>query len=100
MRQSSEIVSYTRSLIGKAIDMDGVYGAQCMDLTVHMMKKFFGWHPSGNAIHLTTQAIPVGFQRFRVFHSSEIKSGDVLIWGLGSFATYGHTGATRFFISA
>lgn len=91
MVKALDVVNYTNGLIGKSIDEDGMYGSQCMDLTVHVMKRFFGWHPSGNAINLTSQAIPNGFTRMQVTSASEIKAGDVIIWGLGAFAAYGHT---------
>lgn len=86
-----DVVNYTNSLIGRSIDEDGMYGAQCMDLTIHVMNRYFGWHPTGNAINLTSQVIPSGFTRIRISNASEIKAGDVLIWGLGTFAEYGHT---------
>lgn len=91
MVKKSDVVNYVNSLIGKQVDMDGVHGSQCMDLTVHVMNKFFHWWPTGNAIVLTTQAIPAGFQRLRVYQSIEIQAGDVIIWGLGVYAQYGHT---------
>ncbi|MDA9472266.1 CHAP domain-containing protein [Enterococcus sp. 5H] len=86
-----DVVNYTNNLVGQSIDEDGAFGSQCMDLTVHIMKRFFGWHPTGNAINLTFQTIPSGFKRMQIVSSSEIKAGDILVWGLGSFAAYGHT---------
>ncbi|MGC6768362.1 CHAP domain-containing protein [Enterococcus sp. LJL128] len=91
MVKASSVATYVNSLVGQRIDMDNAYGSQCMDLTIHVMKKYFDWWPSGNAIHLTTQAIPAGFQRIRVTNAASIKKGDVLIWGLGIYAQYGHT---------
>lgn len=91
MVQKNEVISYVNGLVGKTEDMDGYYGAQCMDLTVHIMNKYFGWWPVGNAIALSTQAIPEGFQRLRVYQATDIQAGDVLIWGLGVYAKYGHT---------
>ncbi|EGO2800814.1 CHAP domain-containing protein [Enterococcus faecalis] len=91
MVKKSDVVNYVNSLIGKRVDMDGVYGSQCMDLTVHVMNKFFHWWPIGDAIALTTQAIPAGFQRLRVYQATDIQAGDVMIWGLGAYAQYGHT---------
>ncbi|MGL4696167.1 CHAP domain-containing protein [Enterococcus larvae] len=92
MVKKNELVNYVISRIGDRIDEDGMYGAQCMDLTVHVMKKYYGWHPYGNAIALTTQAIPNGFKRLRVYNATEIKKGDVLVWAVGAdYSTYGHT---------
>ncbi|MBP1046757.1 CHAP domain-containing protein [Enterococcus sp. BWM-S5] len=92
MVKKNELVNYLISRIGDRIDEDGMYGAQCMDLTVHVMKKYYGWHPYGNAIALTTQAIPNGFKRLRVYNATEIKKGDVLVWAVGAdYSTYGHT---------
>lgn len=91
MVQKNEVVGYVNGLVGKSVDMDGSYGSQCMDLTVHVMNTFFHWWPTGNAIALCTQAIPEGFQRLRVYQATDIQAGDVLIWGLGVYAQYGHT---------
>lgn len=91
MTKKDEVINYVNSLIGKQVDMDGSYGSQCMDLTVHVMNKFFHWWPIGDAIALTTQAIPTGFQRLRVYQAKDIQAGDVMIWGLGAYAQYGHT---------
>lgn len=91
MVKVSEVIAYSNSLVGNRIDEDNYAGAQCMDLTVHVMKRFFGWHPIGNAIALSTQSIPAGFTRIRVTSATQIKAGDVMVWGLGSFANYGHT---------
>lgn len=92
MVRANDVASYVNGLVGKGVDEDGYYGFQCMDLTVHVMKKFFGWHPYGNAIALVDQPLPNGFQRIRVTDATQIKAGDVMVWGLGAYAQYGHTG--------
>lgn len=91
MVKAVQVAAYVNSLVGKGVDMDGAYGYQCMDLTIHIMKKYFGWWPTGNAIHLKSQAIPAGFKRMAISHASQIRQGDVLIWAHGAYAAYGHT---------
>lgn len=91
MVKAQEVAQYVNTLVGKGIDMDNFAGYQCMDLTVHVMNKYFKWWPTGNAIHLASQNLPAGFNRFRVYEAKEIQQGDVLIWGLGDYAYYGHT---------
>ena len=91
MVKVNDVVSYVNGLVGKGVDADGWYGTQCMDLTVDVMQRFFGWRPYGNAIALVDQPLPDGFQRIRTTSSTQIKAGDVLVWGLGYYAQYGHT---------
>lgn len=91
MVKVNDVVSYVNGLVGKGVDADGWYGTQCMDLTVDVMQRFFGWRPYGNAIALVDQPLPAGFQRIRTTSSTQIKAGDVMIWGLGYYAQYGHT---------
>ncbi|WFR74876.1 CHAP domain-containing protein (plasmid) [Prescottella defluvii] len=91
MVKVNDVVSYVNGLVGKGVDADGWYGTQCMDLTVDVMQRFFGWRPYGNAIALVDQPLPAGFQRIRTTSSTQIKAGDVLVWGLGYYAQYGHT---------
>jgi hypothetical protein len=91
MVKAQDVANYAKSLIGVPIDEDKYAGAQCMDFTVHIMRHFFNWWPSGNAIDLATQSIPAGFTRFQVTNASQIQAGDVLIWG-AYWNIYGHTG--------
>lgn len=92
MVKVNDVLSYVNGLVGKGVDADGWYGTQCMDLTVDVMQRFFGWRPYGNAIALVDQPLPAGFQRIRTISSTQIKAGDVMIWGLGYYSQYGHTG--------
>ena len=85
-------VAWAVQRIGQRIDADGVYGSQCMDLTVQFCRDNFSWHPTGNAIRLTDQAIPAGWQRIRNTDTFIPQDGDIAIWGLGAYALYGHTG--------
>ncbi|MDV7990488.1 CHAP domain-containing protein [Rhodococcus sp. IEGM 1374] len=85
-------VAWAVERIGQRIDYDGAYGSQCMDLVVAMCVEGFGWRPYGNAIRLTDQAVPVGWQRVRKTASFIPAPGDIAIWGLNEYATYGHTG--------
>lgn len=83
---------YFRNVRGGGIDVDGYYGFQCMDFVVAYGLILAGHRLSGNAITLTSQAVPSGWQRIKNTASFIPEPGDIAIWGLGSFAQYGHTG--------
>lgn len=104
---SKDVIAFCMDLVNNktAIDMDKRFNSQCMDLTVAVGYKFFGWWASGNAINLVTQPIPTGWQRIKNTPSFVPKRGDILIWSYGQFSTYGHTaiatgvGDTNYFMS-
>ncbi|MDW4355169.1 CHAP domain-containing protein [Staphylococcus ureilyticus] len=75
-------------------DFDGWYGKQCMDEAV----AYFYWltggtfRPTGNAIALTWQWLPDTFTRIKNVASTRPQAGDIVVWGYGSYSTYGHVG--------
>lgn len=87
----AELIKYVNSLVGKRINHDGWYGAQCVDLIMHIMYKFFGFTPHGNAIDYMHNAMPKGAKRYRK-GEAQIQAGDIAIWKWGSWDIYGHIG--------
>lgn len=74
--------------IGKAIDHDGVYGAQCVDLIKRYCSVHWGWTPKGNAKEYATIALP-NSSWTRIKNTADFipQPGDIAIWTNG---TYGH----------
>ncbi|WJP97053.1 CHAP and LysM peptidoglycan-binding domain-containing protein [Macrococcus bovicus] len=85
-----DVFKYVMDLVRRQtyVDMDNAYYGQCMDLTIAVAFKFFKWWPSGNAIKLSTQTIPPGWQRIKNTPDFVPKRGDILIW---NNSEYGHT---------
>lgn len=79
---------------GRAIDLDGAYGAQCMDLVNDYLDQVADVpHVAGNAIDLPRNP-PHGFRWVANAPSNAPRWGDILVWGQNARAgtgPYGHT---------
>ena len=71
--------------------MDGMYGAQCVDLTMAYVKNFADFQIYGNAIDYLTNPIPPGWKRYYK-GDTEIAPGDIAIWHWGDWDKFGHVG--------
>lgn len=83
--RASEVAAWARSMIGKRIDVDGYYGAQCWDLPNYILKRYWGFTTPGNAIAMGWYNYPKGFKKFNNTPSFVPKPGDFAVWGTGSF---------------
>lgn len=74
--------------VGKSIDFDGVYGAQCVDLIKKYCNTHWGWTPKGNAKEYASIALP-NSSWTRIKNTPEFipQPGDIAVWTNGS---YGH----------
>lgn len=88
MTKISEALAYTRTLVNKRTDEDGYYGAQCVDLPMHLTKKYFGMRTWGNAIDYTKNAQPNG--TVRLYNIDEAQPMDYFV--LNGAGGYGHIG--------
>lgn len=89
---ASEVAAWARSRIGKRLDVDGYYGAQCWDLPNYIFKRYWGFFTTGNAIAMAWYRYPRGFKFYRNTASFVPKPGDFAVWGTGSFNNgTGHT---------
>lgn len=86
-----ELVNYVKGLIGQSVDVDGLYGAQCVDLIKHIFSKFFGYMPYGNAIDYANNTMPQGFKRYLKIQAKP-QPGDILVWKWSDADVYGHIG--------
>lgn len=87
---ADEAIAWVDSKVGTAIDYDGAYGAQCVDL-VKAYYHYLGVTPAfGNGADYRTNTLPDGWQRIE---GAQPQKGDILIYtggsrGLGHVAIY------------
>ena len=91
MATQQTMVNWAKDQIYKWIDMDGMYGAQCVDLTMAYIKNFADFQMYGNAIDYLTNPIPPGWKRYYK-GDAEIAPGDIAIWHWGNWDKFGHVG--------
>lgn len=90
----SEAVAWAQSQLGKALDYDGVYGAQCVDLICYYYQYLGTTSPGGNAEAYRRNSLPGGWTRVY----GNYQPGDIAVWkpsySYGSYSTsvYGHVG--------
>lgn len=83
--RASEVEAWARSMIGKRVDVDGYYGAQCWDLPNFILKRYWGFTTPGNAIAMGWYNYPKGFKKHKNTPSFVPKPGMFAVWGTGSF---------------
>lgn len=91
MKQQNYI-DWAQSKINKWIDVDGVYGAQCVDLVMAYMREFSGFTPHGNAIDYLNNQIPEGWTRYTRHDGMTPQAGDVAVWRFSPSDPFGHVG--------
>ena len=84
-----EAVNWANAQIGKSLDQDGVYGAQCVDL-IRYYYIYLGASPvGGNGCNYATNALPNGWSRIKYYSGFTPQPGDVAVWTYAS-SSYGH----------
>ncbi len=85
----SQAVAWANSKVGGSWDYDGVYGAQCVDLTKYYYA-YLGVSPaSGNGCDYATNYLPSGWQRIKYYSGFVPQPGDIAVWTYTTSA-YGH----------
>lgn len=85
-RTAADVLSWCESQVGRALDWDGAYGAQCVDL-IYALYNYLGVSPvGGNAVDYTWNTLPAGWQRLQ---GAAPQPGDILVY---NNAPYGHVG--------
>ena len=84
---ANEAIGWVQSQVGKALDYDGVYGAQCVDL----IKYYYDYlgcasYARGNGSDYATNALPSGWTRLK---GAQPQLGDILVY-TGGYNNYGH----------
>lgn len=91
---------------GQAVDVDGRYGPQCMDLYRRFVEEVLGFPQSPKvpgAADVWTHYLPEFYERITNTPDNVPEPGDVMIWGRGA-GQWGHiaifvTGDARRFVS-
>ncbi len=87
-----EALTWATSQVGKSLDYDGAYGAQCVDLIAYYYAYLGAKTPGGNAIDYATNKLPSGWTR--VYNG--YRPGDIAVYHAnyndGTYSTggYGH----------
>ena len=87
----SKFLADVKSVVGQKLDVDGVYGAQCVDLINYFYKKYWGFRAWGNAIDFANNSMPDGFTRYSAGRVVP-QAGDILVWRLSNSDHFGHIG--------
>lgn len=84
---ADDAITWVQSQVGKAIDYDGVYGAQCVDL-IKAYYNYLGVAPvSGNGADYATNSLPAGWARIP---GGTPQKGDILVYSGNASNPYGH----------
>ncbi|MDR1628667.1 MAG: RICIN domain-containing protein [Oscillospiraceae bacterium] len=86
-------VSWAENQVGKSLDYDGAYGAQCVDLILYYYKHIGVSPVGGNAEAYRYNTLPSGWQRITYYDGFIPQPGDIIVQGPavgGSDWQYGH----------
>lgn len=85
---AAEALAWVNAQVGKSLDYDGYYGAQCVDL----IKYYYDYlgcasYARGNGCDYATNALPSGWARYK---DAQPQPGDILVYTGNSSNPYGH----------
>lgn len=88
----ADLLALASAKLGQTVDMDGMYGGQCMDLIVYVVQTAYGVHMGGNAIDTGSASNIAALQNAgvkvqRITNRSQLQRGDIVVFSDGS---YGH----------
>lgn len=85
---AQEALAWAKAQVGKSLDYDGVYGAQCVDL-IKYYYDFLGCasYARGNGCDYATNALPSGWARYQ---GAQPQPGDILVYSGNASNPYGH----------
>ena len=84
---ADEAIGWVQSQVGRAIDNDGMFGAQCVDL-IQAYYSYLGVTPaSGNGVDYATNALPAGWTRIQ---GAVPQKGDILVYSGSTGNPLGH----------
>lgn len=76
----SEAVEWAKAQVGRSIDHDGYYGAQCVDL-IQAYYSFLGEKsPSITAYKYASVSLPSGWKRIAYYSGFVPQPGDIAVW--------------------
>lgn len=88
----ADLLALASAKLGQTVDMDGMYGGQCMDLIVYVVQTAYGVRMGGNAIDTGSASNIAALQNAgvkvqRITNRGELQRGDIVVFSDGS---YGH----------
>lgn len=88
----ADLLALASAKLGQTVDMDGMYGGQCMDLIVYVVQTAYGVHMGGNAIDTGSASNIAALQNAgvkvqRITNRGELQRGDIVVFSDGG---YGH----------
>lgn len=91
----SKYKSYRKKWLGKAVDYDGVYGKQCVDLVKHFTKDFMGvtlGSFSGSALSgwETGSPFDTNWKKVKYSEGKSPKLGDIVFFDKTKANAFGH----------
>ncbi len=91
-----EALQWARDRKGEYIDMDGAYGAQCVDLIYAYYERLGVGRRGGNgADYQYDEKLPKGWERLNADDGAFPMPGDVVVWAGGAYgisSSCGHVG--------
>ena len=94
-----EALKWAHGQKGKYIDMDGAYGAQCVDLIYAYYERLGVGRRGGNgADYQYDEKLPKGWERLYAEDGAVPMPGDVVVWAGGAYgisSSCGHVGIIR-----
>ena len=91
MATKEQMLTWAKNKINTWTDVDGAYGAQCVDLAMAYTKTFGNYQMYGNAIDYMKNPLPAGWTRYKK-GTAKIEPADLAIWHWGENDIYGHIG--------
>lgn len=86
----ASLVAWGNKYVGRSIDFDGGYGAQCVDGFKLFSSKFVGIVIKGNGKDNVRNAIASG--AYTAVSAANVQPGDIVSWGSSWGGGYGHIG--------
>lgn len=88
-KTAEDAIEWVQEQVGTSIDVDGAFGAQCVDL-IKAYYLFLGQkEPHGNGADYATNDLPEGWERIE---GAQPQKGDILVYSATEKHPYGHVG--------
>ena len=88
-KTQAEAVVWAKSQIGKSLDYDGAYGAQCVDLIYYYYSYLGKTVMGGDASAYAYNTLPSGWSRVKYSSGVVPKAGDIAVWSYAA-SSAGH----------
>lgn len=76
----ADAVNWANSQVGQALDYDGAYGAQCVDLIYYYYNYLGQSALGGDASAYVGNELPSGWQRINYYSGISFQPGDIAVW--------------------